>query len=165
MGPIRPIWSSRRDPLSWPQRDGAAALAASRITHVLRTYGGLPPLRATARGGLAPWQARRAAEMIRESLAGTLHLSDLARECGLSVSHFARGFRKSFGMSPYRWLVERRVDCAKAMLLAGTLPIAEIAGQCGFSDQSTFTRAFARVAGDSPARWKRAVTSRTAPTS
>ncbi len=128
--------------------------------HVLKTYAGLPPLGVAKRGGLAPWQKRRAAEMIRERLDGNIRLSQLARECGLSVSHFTRAFRKSFGVSPYRWLLERRIDYAKALLLTSDLPIANIALQSGFSDQAAFTRAFGRIVGDSPGRWKRAVTSR-----
>jgi AraC family transcriptional regulator len=127
--------------------------------HVLKTYAGLPPLGVTKRGGLAPWQKRRATEMIRESLDRNVRLAELARECGLSVSHFTRAFRKSFGMSPYRWLLERRIDHAKALLVTSDLPIAYIALQSGFSDQASLTRAFGRIVGDSPGRWKRAVTS------
>jgi AraC-like DNA-binding protein len=125
--------------------------------HVLKTYAGLPQLSVGKRGGLAPWQQRRAAEMIKESLDGVVRLSDMANECGLSVSHFTRAFKTSFGRSPYRWLLERRIECAKALLLADELPIADIAVRSGFSDQAAFTRAFRRIVGDSPARWQRAV--------
>jgi len=117
-------------------------------------------LGAAKRGGLAPWQGRRAAEMIRENLDRNIHLSDMARECGLSVSHFTRAFRKSFGMSPYRWLLERRIDRSKALLAASDLPIADIALRSGFSDQAALTRAFGRIVGESPGRWRRAVSSR-----
>jgi AraC family transcriptional regulator len=98
--------------------------------------------------------------MMSENLDGSVRLSELARECGLSVSHFTRAFRKSFGMSPYRWLLERRIDHAKVLLVTGDLPIANIAMQSGFSDQAAFTRVFGRIVGNSPSRWKRAVTSR-----
>jgi AraC-like DNA-binding protein len=146
-------------------RDWTGSLALDQFSlifgaHVLRTYGGLPPLKSRMGGGLAPWQARRVAEMIRQRLDGDIHLADLAGECGLSVSHFTRAFRKSFGMSPYRWLLERRIDRAKSLLATGGLSLADIALQAGFSDQTAFTRAFGRIVGDSPARWRRAVTSR-----
>ena len=62
-------------------------------------------------------------------------------------------------MSPYRWLVERRIDQGKALLAASDLPIADIAVRTGFSDQAAFTRAFRRLVGDSPGRWRRAVSS------
>ncbi len=144
-------------------RDWTGSLALDQFSlilgaHVLRTYAGLPPLGATKGGGLAPWQARRAAEMIRERLDGDIRLAEMARECGLSVSHFTRAFRKSFGVSPHRWLLERRIDRGKALLATSDLPIADIALRSGFSDQAAFTRAFGRVVGDSPGRWRRAVT-------
>jgi AraC-like DNA-binding protein len=146
-------------------RDWTGSLALDQFSlifgaHVLRAYGGLPPLKSRMGGGLAPWQARRVAEMIRQKLDGDIHLADLAGECGLSVSHFTRAFRKSFGLSPYRWLLERRIDRAKSLLATGGLSLADIALQAGFSDQTAFTRAFGRIVGDSPARWRRAVTSR-----
>lgn len=146
-------------------RDWTGSLALDQFSlilgaHVLRTYGGLPASERAARGGLAPWQARRVAEMIRESLEGKIRLSDMARECGLSVSHFTRAFRSSFGMSPYRWLLERKIDCAKKLLLTSGFSIADVAIGSGFADQTTFTRAFRRIAGDSPARWRRAMGSR-----
>jgi len=144
--------------------DWTASLALDQFSlilgaHVLRTYAGLPRPEPTRRGRLAPWQARRVAEMIRERPDGNIHLSDMARDCGLSVSHFSRAFRTSFGRSPYRWLLERRIDRGKALLLTSGLPIADIALQSGFTDQTAFTRAFARIVGDSPARWRRAIVS------
>ncbi len=146
-------------------RDWTGSLAIDQFSlflgaHVLQTYAGLPPLGEAKKGGLAPWQARRAAEMIRERLDTSVRLTELARECSLSVSHFARAFRTSFGMSPYRWLLERRIDRAKVVLVTGDLPIADIAILSGFSDQASFSRAFARIVGSSPARWRRAVSSK-----
>jgi AraC family transcriptional regulator len=143
-------------------RDWKGSLALDQFSlifgaHVLRTYGGLSAMEAPKQGGLAPWQRRRATEMIRERLHGDIRLSDMAREVGLSVSHFTRAFRKSFGLSPYRWLVERRIERAKALLLSSGLPIADIAVRSGFSDQTSFTRAFTRIAGDSPGQWRRAM--------
>lgn len=143
-------------------RDWTGSLALDQFSlilgaHVLRTYAGLPASERATRGGLAPWQARRVAELIRENLDGSLRLADLSRECGLSVSHFTRAFRSSFGQSPYRWLLERKIDCAKALLMTSDLSIVDIAVRSGFADQTTFTRAFGRIVGDSPARWRRAM--------
>jgi AraC-like DNA-binding protein len=143
-------------------RDWTGSLALEQFSlilgaHVLKTYGGLPRRPVAKRGGLAPWQQRHAAELIREKLDGAIHLADMAEECGLSVSHFTRAFKVSFGLSPYRWLLERRIDRAKALLLANTLPIVDIALRAGFSDQASFSRAFRKVVGESPARWQRSV--------
>jgi len=133
--------------------DFALILAA----HVLWTYGGLRrrahPLR---RGGLAPWQVRRALEMLRDGLGGSVRLSELAEECGVSVSYFARAFKASLGVSPHRWLNEQRVELAKALMASSRDPLADIAARSGFSDQAAFTRTFQKIVGDTPGRWRRA---------
>jgi len=146
-------------------RDWKGSLALDQFSlilgaHVLANYAGLTSLQVVKRGGLVPWQEKRAVEMMTESLEGKWRLSELARECGLSVSHFARAFRKSFGTSPYRWLLERRIDRAKSLLVTTDFPLADIALRSGFSDHASFTRAFSRIVGDSPSRWKRVVKSR-----
>ena len=108
-----------------------------------------------SRGGLAPWQERRAKELINANLDGKLPLSQLAEECGLSARHFARAFRQSIGVPPHRWLLSRRVERAKDLLRDRALPLAEVALACGFSDQSHFTWMFTALVGLSPGLWRR----------
>ena len=55
-----------------------------------------------------------------------------------------------------QWLLGQRIDRAKDLLLNSRLPIDEIAHNCGFADQSHFTRAFLRAIGDTPGAWRRA---------
>jgi AraC family transcriptional regulator len=107
------------------------------------------------RGGLAPWQVRRAKELVMAHIDGELTLDVLAGECGLSVSHFSRAFQASVGESPHRWLLERRIDRAKDLLFAKGSSLAEIALASGFRDQSHFTRTFSRSVGQSPGAWRR----------
>jgi AraC family transcriptional regulator len=123
--------------------------------HVARTYGQLETVRPPARGGLAPWQQRRAEEFLSANIDGDVGLADLAKECGLSVSYFTRAFRQATGTPPHRWLVERRVDKAKGRLRESSMQLSEIAFDCGFADQSHFTRTFTRVVGMSPGAWRR----------
>ncbi|UDL94410.1 AraC family transcriptional regulator [Lichenihabitans sp. PAMC28606] len=123
--------------------------------HVLQTYGGLARLPEVVTRGLAPWQARRAAEVLRSRLDGGVRLNVLARECGMSVSHFARSFRATFGLSAHGWLVRRRIEVAQDLLLTSTHPLVEIALQSGFSDQAAFNRTFRHVVGVSPGKWRR----------
>ena len=124
--------------------------------HLLQTYGGLARLPEVVTRGLAPWQARRAAEVLRSRLDGGVRLHVLARECGMSVSHFARSFRATFGVSAHRWLVRRRIEVAQDLMLTTTHPLVDIALQSGFSDQAAFNRAFRHVVGVSPGHWRRA---------
>ena len=123
--------------------------------HLLQTYGGLARLPEVVTRGLAPWQARRAAELLRSRLDGGTRLNVLARECGMSVSHFARSFRTTFGMSAHGWLVQRRIEVAQNLMLTSAHPLVEIALQSGFSDQAAFNRAFRHSVGVSPGRWRR----------
>jgi AraC family transcriptional regulator len=123
--------------------------------YVAQAYGDLRPT-AALRGGLAPWQERRAKELMSAAIGHQLTLAEIAGECGLSASHFARAFRFTTGVPPHRWLVRRRIEAAQAMLLAGDLPLTQIAQICGFSEHSSFTRTFLRVVGITPSAWRRA---------
>jgi len=107
------------------------------------------------KGGLAPWQRRRVVDLFHEHLDGGLKLETLADACGISVSHFARSFRRSFGTSAHRYLILKRVESAKALLSETNDSLVEVAAQTGFSDQAAFTRAFANVVGGTPAKWRR----------
>jgi len=123
--------------------------------HIDQTYRGRRADVQPSRGGLAPWQERRAKELLAAKLDGNVSVKEIARKCGLSVGHFSRAFRQSAGVGPHGWLVNQRVEAAKALLRDDTLSLSEIALRCGFSDQSHFTRTFSRVAGTSPGAWRR----------
>jgi AraC family transcriptional regulator len=105
-------------------------------------------------GGLAPWQMRRTRELLDQHLAGDLRLAMLAQECGLSVSHFARCFKRSFGSSVHRYVILQRVETAKALLRHSGHSLSEIAMQTGFSDQAAFSRTFGTIVGTTPGRWR-----------
>jgi AraC family transcriptional regulator len=105
---------------------------------------------------LAPWQERRAKELLSACFDGDISLTELARECNLSRSHFARAFRQTTGQPPHRWLLDRRMERAKDLLLRSTLTLADIAIACGFADQSHFTRVFSALFATSPGVWRRA---------
>lgn len=107
-------------------------------------------------GGLTPVQHRRVADAMRRNLHRSLTVAELAAEAGLSESWFARAFRATTGQTPARALAQARIDAAKAMLSAGTAPLAEIAAATGFADQAHFTRAFRAATGTTPAVWRAA---------
>jgi AraC family transcriptional regulator len=125
--------------------------------HVAQTYGGLRPVSRPVRGGLAPWQERRAKEILRANLDGGVLLKAVARECGLSVGHFSRAFRRTLGVAPHKWLIEQRIVLSKQKLRDDGLSLSAVAGECGFSDQSHLTREFKRTVGVSPGAWRRAL--------
>jgi AraC-like DNA-binding protein len=130
-------------------------VAHALATHVAHRYGGLrvPPV--PNRGGLTPSQARRAKELLSANLSGGILLTDLATACNLSVRQFTRAFRHTTGMAPHRWLLQRRIEKAQDLLARSTRSLANVAADCGFADQSHFTRVFTRAVGITPGQWRR----------
>jgi AraC-like DNA-binding protein len=97
----------------------------------------------------------RAEEMLRADLGGSITIKEMAAARSLSESHFARGFRTSFGTSVHQYLVRLRIERAKILPGESKKQLAEIAQLCGFCDQAAFTRSFAKVKGMTPSRWRR----------
>lgn len=83
-----------------------------------------------------------------------LPLAELARVARLSRAHLVRAFRDAMGMSPHAWQLDRRIERAKPLLRAG-LPLAEVALQLGFADQSHFQRAFRQRVAATPLEYLR----------
>jgi AraC-like DNA-binding protein len=130
-------------------------VALAFMTHLLRTYGADEATRSILTGGLAPWQENRAKEALAASKNSGISIAEVAKLCDLSVAYFTRAFRQTTGRPPHRWLVEQRCEEAKRLLAVSNLTLDQIALQCGFSNQSHFTRTFTRLVGDSPGSWRR----------
>jgi AraC family transcriptional regulator len=96
-----------------------------------------------------------ARDLLHDGLAHTLRIADIAAAVGVHPIHLARAFRSSFGVSPAAYLRRARLERALAALADNRRSIAEIALDCGFSDQSHFTRVFRRHTGLTPARYRR----------
>ena len=107
-------------------------------------------------GGLAPWQVRRVVTYIDAHLADSIRCADLACVTRLSVSHFMRAFRESFGAPAHAFLMRRRLERAQGMMLTTDTALGQIALDCGLADQSHLTRLFRKLVGESPAAWRRA---------
>jgi AraC-like DNA-binding protein len=156
---VRHLLEALRPALASPASEISALyadhVAQAFILHMSSTYGGLRGDRPLPRGGLAPWQQRRAKELIDARLDGSIPLAELARNCGLSVRHFTRAFRQSTGVSAHRWLTERRLDRARSLLERSEDPLRDIAAACGFATQSHLTRVFTRATGIGPGAWRR----------
>jgi AraC-like DNA-binding protein len=131
------------------------AWVVQALAHVARAASAPRPDGPAPSAGLAPWPLRRAEELLRANLSEDVPLARLAAECRLSVRHFARGFKAAIGVPPHQRLLALRIEAAQDYLANSTAPLAEVAGMCGFSDQSHFTRTFARHVGVSPGAWRR----------
>ena len=91
------------------------------------------------------------------NLDGDISVAALARECGLSITRFNRGFMLSVGVTPHRWLLEQRVEKAMNLLRTSNFAIDEVASVCGFVDRKHFVRVFTRMVGTNPRAWQRAL--------
>jgi len=99
---------------------------------------------------LGPRASRRVAEFIESHLDQRLTLSDLAALVELSVPHFKVLFRETFGMPVHRYVLERRVERARDLLLQGKLSATQIALETGFSHQSHMAHWMGRLLGTTP---------------
>jgi AraC family transcriptional regulator len=133
----------------------AEALVAVLAHEIVRLDEAAPEL-VPVRGGLAAWQQRRIAEYIEEHLAEDFPLAALANLAQLSTYHFARAFKRSFGVPPHRYHTHRRIERAKTLLADPKLAIADIALELGFSGASAFAATFRRSTGQAPTEYRRA---------
>jgi AraC family transcriptional regulator len=107
------------------------------------------------RGGLPVWQQRRVVEFIEEHLAEEISLAALAKLVDLSLYHFARVFRQSFGAPPHRYHLARRIDRARSLLQRPELSVTQVGIQVGFRETSSFARAFRKFTGLTPTEYRR----------
>jgi len=132
-------------------------LATALNVHLLRTYSTVAPLSTAlppAKGALDRRRLARVIDFIEDHLDRALTLDELARVACLSPFHFVRAFKSATGRTPHRYLMDRRVARARALLQAGELPLAQIGALCGFASQAHFTSAFKRALGTTPGAYR-----------
>jgi AraC family transcriptional regulator len=128
----------------------AEGLARAIAVLLLREFEALPSPIPTEFA--PPIAVLRAVELMRQRLADSLTLEELAEAAGLSPFHFARQFKTATGHPPHDYLIRLRVDRAQELMRqhARNWTLAAIASECGFADQSHMARHFKRVLGVTP---------------
>jgi AraC family transcriptional regulator len=135
---------------SLPDRLYVDSLVSALVAHLVRNYSsGRPPQRPTEHG-LPHQRLANATDFIRSHLPDALTVEQMAAAADLSPSQFSRMFKRSMGVTPYRYVIERRLELAQRLLGQTDLSIAEIAARCGFADQSHLTRALRQRTGMTP---------------
>ncbi|QAX85820.1 AraC family transcriptional regulator [Pseudomonas sp. DTU12.3] len=105
-------------------------------------------------GGLSPQRERQVKQLILERLGDSLEVTELARACSLSRSHFSRAFKCSTGLSPQDWIRAQRIARAKLLIQHTDLSLTQISLECGFCDQAHFCHMFTRSEGINPFAWR-----------
>ena len=147
---------SRRDPAAeaavrrlFDAIDSGSALGIDEALQVcLQTLLGPAACRA------ADVNLHRVRERIDAHSCDALRLRDLCAEAGVSPTRLLRAFEKVYGLSPHRYQQARRIAAARRMI-AGRMPLAEVAAACGYADQSHLNRWFRRICGTTPGRYRR----------
>jgi AraC family transcriptional regulator len=122
------------------------SLGMALAAHLLGRYPA--PLR--PQRGLSKPQLRRVTSYIEEHLDEDLSLTRLAGVAEVSASHLKTLFKRSTGLPVHEYVIQRRVERAKALLLRGELAAGQVALKVGFSHQSHMARCMRRVLGVTP---------------
>jgi AraC family transcriptional regulator len=109
----------------------------------------------SSRHRLDDGRLRRVLAYIEDHLAEDITVADLANVACLSIFHFTRAFGATLSVPPHRYVSQRRLESAKVMIATGRASLREIALDCRFSSESSFTRAFRRPMGMTPAAYRR----------
>ena len=146
---VLPAWLAREwiEPIvEGGERLGTAVLIPARVA-----VGAVLP-----QGGLPGYKLRRVMEFIEAHLDQPMPLEQLAAAAAVSPFHFHRQFKRTTGMTPHQYIVRMRTERAKALLSGSDLPLAEVAAQSGFADQSHFTSTFRRTTSMTPRGYRNA---------
>ncbi|HSS41216.1 MAG TPA: AraC family transcriptional regulator [Solirubrobacterales bacterium] len=98
----------------------------------------------------------RAKDLADARYSEPLEVDDLARAAGLSKAHFSREFRRTFGESPYVYLLTRRLERAAALLRNTDYSVAEICLEVGLQGVGSFTTSFKRMFEMTPTEYRAA---------
>ena len=132
----------------------AESLVTALTAHLLRRYSNIKNIFRTNTGGLSKHSLRHVIEFIESNLERDLMLAEIAKEIDLSIHHFARAFKQSTGLTPHMFLVQCRIECAKALLANHDLSLAEVSLRSGFKNQSHFTTIFRKYTTTTPKTYR-----------
>lgn len=131
----------------------ARALSADLLAKYSATS--VSPIDPAHMGSLTSRQLRRVDDYILEHLGKEIQINELADLCAMGRTTFYQRFRSATHMTPHQYIMRLRVDKAKRLLGETPWPLAEVGIACGFSDQAHFASVFRRLAGTTPALFRR----------
>ena len=144
---------------NWQDPDGLLRTneTAHHVMSLLLRTQGVRRADASLKGGLSVTARRRLREYIENYLGQTITLGELAGVAALSEFHLARMFRRSFGLPPAAWIAQQRLERARTLLRTTTLPLAQVAEQCGYANASHFSHRFRESVGVAPTAFRQSL--------
>ncbi len=134
----------------------AESLRNVLAVHLLRHHTQTLLTPAIAPQSLSALKLQELKDYIETHLGEDLAIATLAAQIPMSQFHFARAFKAATGEPPHRYVLQRRIDRAKVLLSVARLPVAEVAYQLGFANQSHFTTQFRKAVGMTPKQFREA---------
>lgn len=125
-------------------------LAAHLLRHHCTRNQSLPD----GAGGLPKYKLRMAIAYIQEHLGEEITLEAIATQLNMSQYYFCHLFKQSMGVSPYQYVLQQRINKAKQLLKQRQLTITDVALECGFANQTHFTKYFRKLAGTTPKNYR-----------
>lgn len=129
-------------------------LASALVVYLAQRYSTSPPKFSAHRGGMPSARLKRVLDYIGAKLDEDLSLLVLANVVGMNLYYFARLFKQSTGLSPHRYVLERRITRAKQLLHTPEMTVLEAGVRTGFRDQGNFTKVFRRFVGVTPTKFR-----------
>ena len=127
--------------------DGLAVALAARL---LGRYSAHRSISHNSNALMSGYTLRRVTNYIQDNLTKDLTLAEIADVARMSPHYFSRAFRKSTGIPPHRYVIDRRIEKAKTLLSDNHLPLVEVGLSVGFQNQSHFTTLFHKRTGVTP---------------
>lgn len=122
--------------------------------HLLRNYCAFQPKKLTDTRGFSKSKLRQAIAYIHDHLEQDISLDAIATYLGMSQYHFCRWFKQSMGVPPYQYVIQQRIERAKALLENRELNLVDVALECGFNSQSHLIRHFKKQMGITPRQYR-----------
>lgn len=137
---------------------GTPASLAKRLASELEHCSREPRQHNFDHSGLGQRQFELVIQYMDENLNKAVSVSELAKLLDYSTSHFIRAFTQRAGLTPYQFLIRRRVELAQELLKSSRIRIGELSAKLGFCGSAQFARAFRRYVGTTPSKFRRAFT-------
>lgn len=151
----RALWSLSEQPSHFTDELFVDGVTAALVAHVVKCYSIDRWKPKSMPRALDSQRMKRVLDYIDGNLFEPLTLNQLSAEACLSPFHFSRLFKEATGLSPRRYVTDRRVEAAKTALASGQLPLGDIAMDKGFGSLDNFIRVFRKSTGETPARYRK----------